>query len=210
MEITIVQLLLGAEQARGITVVIDVFRAFSVSCYLFDKGVKTIYPVSDIEIAYRLKRENPSWILIGERNERKPEGFDYGNSPSQFINDDLRGKTVIHTTSSGTQGLLAVKNADILLTGSFVNADAIARYIHSKSPEHVTLCCMGYATKYPTEEDSLCAEYIKALLEGDTYDILAARELIKRTSGRRFFEKQDHAPESVFHLCRETGKFDFV
>ena len=50
MEIIIGQLLSGAKAAKGVTVVIDVFRAFSVSCYLFDKGVKSIYTVADIAL----------------------------------------------------------------------------------------------------------------------------------------------------------------
>ena len=211
MEITIGQLLPGAQAAKGVAVVIDVFRAFSVSCYLFDKGIKTEFPVADIDIAYRLKNEHPDWILIGERYEKKPEGFDYGNSPSQFLNDDINGKTVVHTTSSGTQGLLAAAHgADVLLTGSFVNADAIVRYIKKINPKHVTLCCMGYAIKYPTEEDTFCAEYIKAKLEERDFDFMATSKIIKATSGKRFFEGHDHATESDYHLCMKSGIFDFV
>jgi 2-phosphosulfolactate phosphatase len=191
--------------------VIDVFRAFSVACYLVNKGVEAIYPVADIEIAYRLKRENPSWILVGERNERRPEGFDYGNSPSQFANDDLRGRTVVHTTSSGTQGLLAAtRNAHTILTGSLVNADAIVRFIKTEKYPRISLCCMGYATRYPTEEDTLCAEYIKAHLTNNTFDLGSAREIIRKTSGQRFFEGHEHAPESDFHACLQAGMFNFV
>jgi len=211
MEITIGQLLPGAKAAKGVAVVIDVFRAFSVSCYLFDKGVKTVYPVADIEIAYRLKKEHPDWLLIGERHEKKPEGFDYGNSPSQFIGDNLSGKTIVHTTSSGTQGLLAAaEGADVLLTGSFVNADAIVAYIKKLNPNYVTLCCMGYATLYPTEEDTYCAEYIKARLEDTPFNFDEKAEDIKRTSGARFFEGHAHAPKSDYDLCLKTGVFDFV
>jgi 2-phosphosulfolactate phosphatase len=78
------------------------------------------------------------------------------------------------------------------------------------NPKHVTLCCMGYATLYPTEEDTFCAEYIKAKLEGIPFDFDAKAEEIKRTSGARFFDGHAHAPESDFHLCLKTGVFDFV
>ncbi len=211
MEISIEQLLPGAKAAKGVAVVIDVFRAFSVSCYLFDKGIEKAFPVADISLAYSLKKQHPDWILIGERHEKKPEGFDYGNSPSQFLNDNLCGKTAVHTTSSGTQGLLAASaGADVLLTGSFVNADAIVRYIQKLNPQYVSLCCMGYATLYPTEEDTLCAEYIKARLLGQPVDFLNMVERIKQTSGARFFRGFEHAPESDFHLCMKVGLFNFV
>ncbi|MBL7972076.1 MAG: 2-phosphosulfolactate phosphatase, partial [Prolixibacteraceae bacterium] len=105
MKIEILQLLEGAKKSQGLTVIIDVFRAFSTACYAFDAGIQRIYPVGDLAEAYRLKEQNPGYLLVGERNEKKPEGFDFGNSPSQLLNTNLNGKTMVHTTSSGTQGI---------------------------------------------------------------------------------------------------------
>ena len=155
MEIKILQLLDGAKAATGLTVIIDVFRAFSTACYAFNGGIVKSYPVGDIEIAYQLKKENPDYILVGERNEKKPSGFDFGNSPSQLLNGKLAGKTIVHTTSSGTQGIANAINADEIITGSFVNAGAIVRYIQQKQSKRVSLVCMGYACQYPTDEDTL-------------------------------------------------------
>lgn len=166
MEIKILQLIEGARLAIGLTVIIDVFRAFSTACYAIDLGITKIYPVGDIELAQRLKKENPEYLLVGERNEQKPPGFDFGNSPTQLINGKLRAQTMIHTTSSGTQGIVNAQHADEIITGSFVNAGAIVRYIRLKQPKTVSLVCMGYACEYPTDEDTLCAEYIKNELEG--------------------------------------------
>ncbi len=71
MEIEILHLLEGAKKARGLTVVIDVFRAFSTACYAFQGGASKIYPVGNIEIAFQMKKNNPDFILVGERNEKK-------------------------------------------------------------------------------------------------------------------------------------------
>jgi len=106
MKIDILQLVKGAREARGLTVVIDVFRAFSVACYVAGKGARRIISVGGIETAFRLKTEHPDYLLIGERNERMVEGFDYGNSPSQVERIDFKEKTVVQTTSAGTQGLV--------------------------------------------------------------------------------------------------------
>ena len=84
MKIEMLQLMEGARQARGLTVVIDVFRAFTVACYLSDQRAKEIISVGNIEIAYNLKEEHPEIILVGERAERMPVGFDYGNSPTHI------------------------------------------------------------------------------------------------------------------------------
>jgi 2-phosphosulfolactate phosphatase len=145
MNVQILQLLEGAKEASGLTVIIDVFRAFSTSCYAFGKGAKKIIPVGEIEKAYQLKQNNPEYILMGERNEKKPTGFDFGNSPTHILEANLEGKTIVHTTSSGTQGIAAAVQADEIITGSFVNANAIIQYIRTQNPETVSLVCMGYA-----------------------------------------------------------------
>src|SRR5208283_442518 len=190
MEINILHLLEGAKKARGLAVVIDVFRAFSVTCYLIDNGAREIISVADIDIAYELKRNHPEYILIGERNEMVPPGFDYGNSPTHLQHIDFTGKTIVHTTSSGTQGLVNASNASIRITGSFVNAPAIARYIQDQKPSQVSLVCMGYAMQHPTEEDTFCAEYIKATLENKNADFNQMKEIIRNTSGQRLFKPE--------------------
>ena len=69
----------------------------------------------------------------------KVKGFDYGNSPSSVLGQDLTGKRIIHTTSAGTQGITNAAHADEIITGSLVNAKAIAAYIKQKNPEEVSL-----------------------------------------------------------------------
>lgn len=212
MNIEIVHLLEGAGKAKGLTVIIDVFRAFSTACYAFDSGAEKIIPVALIDEAFRLKEQNADYILMGERNEIKPEGFDYGNSPSQLPAVGLEGKTIVHTTSSGTQGIAAATNASEIITGSFVNAGAITKYIRSKNPEHVSLVCMGYACEYPTDEDTLCAEYIRSKLLELPSGFSEMVEIIRNGSGARFFDasKQEWAPREDFDLCLNLNRFDFV
>ncbi len=222
MEIQILQLLDGAREARGLTVIIDVFRAFSTACYAYHSGATKIIPVGSIDLAYRLKEQNPGSVLLGERNEQKPEGFDFGNSPSQLVAEKIAGKTLVHTTSSGTQGIANATNAAEIITGSFVNAGAIVRYIRQLKPAIVSLVCMGYACEYPTDEDTLCAEWIKNELEiplnlptmrGEKSKKFAEMvEIIRTGSGARFFdpEKQSWSPQADFGLCLNLNRFDFV
>lgn len=212
MEIEILQLLEGAKQAKGIAVVIDVLRAFSVEAYIMSRGAEKIFPVADVDDARKLKEENPDFILVGERNGFKLEGFDFGNSPTKVSKFDFKGKTVVHTTGAGTQGLANVKNADEILTGSLVNAKAIARYIKSKNPEFVSLVCMGVRTIREAPEDTLCARYIKSLLLGENFDITREISEVKKTCDQRFFqpELQNEFPETDFTLAMDYDKFDFV
>ena len=213
MQINIFHFIEGARKARGIVVIIDVFRAFSVECYLMRNHAEKIIPVASKDLAYELKRRNPEYLLIGERQGIMLPGFDYGNSPSQIENVDFSNKTVIHTTSAGTQGLENARNAEEILTGSLVNAKAIADYIKTnQSGKEVTLVCMGNEGVRPAEEDDLCANYIKALLENRSPDISGQIEKLKTAGGQRFFDmlKKDAFPERDFYLCTELNTFDFV
>lgn len=212
MNIQILQLIEGARQATGLTVIIDVFRAFSVEAYFLNNGAKTIIPVGDTELAYRLKEENPDMILAGERKGKILPGFDVGNSPSQLMALNAKGKTVVHTTSAGTQGIVNAIHATEILGGSLVTAGAIAKYIKQKGIQDVSLVCMGLEAKAPIEEDTLCAEYIKSLLTGTSIDMEKEMEQLKYTSGAKFFlpENQEVFPEADFHMCLELNKFDFV
>ncbi|MDP2887588.1 MAG: 2-phosphosulfolactate phosphatase [Bacteroidota bacterium] len=212
MDIEILQLLEGAKKAQGLTVIIDVFRAFSTACYAIGNGIQRIYPVGDLQIAYKMKEQNPEFILVGERNEQKPVGFDFGNSPSQLLVTNLAGKIMVHTTSSGTQGIANATGADEIITGSFVNAGAIVDYIRKQNPAKVSLVCMGYSCQYPTDEDTLLAVYIKNELEGVANDFQAMVEQLRSGDGARFFspEKQEWAPTADFDLCLSLNRFNFV
>ena len=212
MNIQILHLIEGAKQAKGVAVIIDVFRAFSVEAYLMDGGAETIVPVGDINFAYQYKKDHPEILLVGERHGMMCEGFDLGNSPTQAVNTDVRGKTILHTTSAGTQGIANAMNADVVMTGSLVNAKAIARYIKSLNPADVSLVCMGLEAVEPSEEDTMCAEYIKSLLEDAPIDLTDRIEGLKTTRGKKFFDpaRQSVFPESDFHYCVDVDKFDFV
>lgn len=212
MNVQILQLIEGARQARGLTVIIDVFRAFSVECYALDKGAKSIFPVGDIQTAYRMREQHPGYLLIGERGGVRCEGFDGGNSPSELLKLDLQGKTLVHTTSAGTQGLVNARSADEILTGSLVNADAIARYILARRPEEVSLVCMGWEGRTETEEDTLCARYIQARLHGANPDIRNEIDQLRVTSGKKFFDplQQSVFPQPDFALCTDLNRFPFV
>lgn len=212
MNINILHLLEGAKKATGLAVIIDVFRAFTVEAYLIHNGAAKVIPVGDMEIAYNYKRRDPDCILIGERRGRILPGFDYGNSPSQIKAVDFTGKTVIHTTSAGTQGIANAAKAEEIITGSLVNARAIAAYIKKKDFREISLVCMGLDAKVPIEEDTLCAVYIKSLLEGTQIDLSAEIENLKVTSGKKFFDKnlQDVFPEEDFYLSTEADLFPFV
>jgi 2-phosphosulfolactate phosphatase len=212
MQIEILDFVAGARAARGVAVVIDVFRAFSVACYAYAGGVRRIIPVGEIELARRLRQSGPGVLAIGERHARKLEGFDFGNSPTEIEAADLAGKTLVHTTHAGTQGLVNATGADVVITGALVNAAAICRYIRGLAARHVSIVRMGREATERSDEDDLCAELLAARLRDQPYDTSTVRERLRNTrSALKFFDPNaTWAPERDFELCTDVDRFDFV
>jgi 2-phosphosulfolactate phosphatase len=213
MDISVREFIKGSCEAEGLTVIIDVFRAFSVACYAYDNGIKRLIAVADPEQAFELREQLlAQTLLVGERDERKPEGFDFGNSPTEMLTADLTGKTMIHTTTAGTNGILNARGATEVLCAGLVNAGAVAKYIGIVKPAKVTLVAMGYRATESAEEDILCAHYIKDILEGRETDLSTEINELRTGSGRRFFDPANigFSPPTDFFLCTDLNRFNFI
>ncbi len=212
MDVKILEFAEGARKAEGLAVIIDVFRAFSVACYAFDGGAYKLIATQTPADAFSLKKTYKNSLLIGERDEKKIEGFDLGNSPTEILKTNVEGKIIIQTTTSGTKGLTSAKNADMIITGSLVNLSAIVHYIKSLNPKLVSLVAMGYRATQSAEEDILCAELISDGLKNkiDISDKKIAS--LQYSSGKRFFDSKniDFSPPSDFFLCTMVNRFGFV
>ncbi len=212
MQVKVVDHVAGARDAAGVAVVIDVFRAFSVAAYAFSRGAATVIPIAAVEDARELKRQHPDWLLIGERHARPLPGFDCGNSPTDLQKLEVAGRTIIHTTHSGTQGLTAVPGSIETLTGALVNSGAIVRYLQERQAEIVTLVRMGHEARENCDEDDLCAELLRSRLLGEPMPVAGIRERLRHaSSAQKFFDPAcDWAPEGDFDLCTRVDEFDFV
>ena len=210
-EISVLDFVDGARRARGLTVVIDVFRAFSLAAHLFARGAAKVFPVGSIETARELKARWPQALLIGERHARPLPGFDAGNSPTQLEGFDVRERVVIHTTHAGTQGLTNAVAATEVITGALVNAGAIVRYIRARKAEVVSLVRMGHEASECCAEDDLCASILSTRLRGGEVDLDPSVALRDAPSAAKFFDPAcTWAPEGDFERCTRLDAFDFV
>ena len=116
---------------------------------------------------------------------------------------------MIHTTSAGTQGIRAAANADRILLASLVNARATVEYLRRLAPERVSFVCMGFENLHPTQEDTVCAEYMRSLLLGEPYPLEASVAALRDGPGARFFVPADQAfaPEADFYLAHSATGF---
>ena len=199
-------------EATGMVVVIDVIRAFTNAAYAFSRGAKEIYPVSTVEGALQLKAQHPEVLICGEVGGFPPEGFDFGNSPTQTNTLDLSGRVIVQRTGAGTQGVVRSICADALVAASFVVAEATVEYILNHLPEQVTFVITG-ATWSGGEEDLACAEYLEELLKGRHPNPRPFLERVRksRESMQMFFElKEPLFPKSDLDYCATLNAFDFA
>ena len=211
-DVQILQLVEGAKNATGLTVIIDVCRAFSTAAFLASQGVAEIFPVGTIERAFQLHESLPGSLLVGEVKGRKPDGFDLGNSPAEILQTKVTGQTAIQRTSAGTQGIVNAKGADEILTGAFVNAEAIVRYIKNAKPRTVSFVCMGWEAEREAEEDTLCAEYLRAKITGQEFSFSEIVERVQLSETGDKFRNPEYfwMPEEDLKLCLSLDLFAFV
>ena len=166
----------GCESAKGICVVFDVLRASSVECHLHLVGAKKVFPQESVEETLKMKSENKDAILLGERDGEKIEGFDFGNSPSEILNnaDKIKGKICYHNTTAGTQAFnkcIHNKNVKEVLISSPNNLSITIKYL-KKFLGKEDICLVAAGSLSYCLEDFLVCEYIRSLLIGEKPNLI--------------------------------------
>jgi 2-phosphosulfolactate phosphatase len=201
----------AAASARGAVVVIDVLRAFTTAAYALASGAGEIVLVSTPEQAFVLRERWPRALLVGEVGGRAIPGFDHGNSPAAMQELDLRGRTVVLRSSSGTQGVTRAHAAERLFLGSLVVAAATARAL-ARMPGETTLLAMGSVQGPDGPEDDACADYLAALIEQRIIDRRAvARTVEESPAGRQALDPAiDWISPGDLACAVAIDRFDFT
>lgn len=141
------------ELKERIAVVIDVLRASSTIITALHNGCREVIPLIDIEEAINLSKnyERGTFLLGGERNAQKIEGFDLSNSPYEYTRHVVEGRTVLITTTNGTRAIRKASEAKEVIIGSFLNVQALAQYIGQKN-EDVAFICAGTEGKFSLDD----------------------------------------------------------
>lgn len=204
-------LLTGVAAARGLTVVIDVFRASTTACHVAAFRPASYMIVGDSRTAVRLASSFPRPFLVGKPEPGCSLIYDVPNSPTRISEHLLHQRTIIHRTAAGARGILRAANADDVILAGFVNVAAVARYVQLRRPTEVTLVAMGHEGTVRSIEDELCSTAIAAALVGEAFDLAPWLPALRRGPGRYFFaDAQDEYPLADFERCTELDRFAFV
>jgi 2-phosphosulfolactate phosphatase len=213
MDVRRLSLAAGCREARGLAVVIDVFRAFTCEPLMYAMGAAQVLLEGDVE---RCRAERGDALLVGEVDERPIAGFDFTNSPTHIIAAGpavFAGRRVVHRSTAGVTGALAaLAHCDDVLLGAFVTAAACARYIQARRPAVVSLVAMGMRGTTPSPEDERCADYLDSLITGRPYDHVAAlAEILHQETAQRFLcGEKDYLPREDPVYCLQRDLFPYV
>ena len=146
-----------------VCIVVDVIRASSSLTVIASKHPKELILTTTIQKANKLASQltvHP--LLCGERKGLPPEGFDFGNSPAEYFKSELKGRTLIFTSSNGTRAIADLVIAARVYLGCFLNAAAVTQKAYDFATTHnkdILLVCAGREEKFAID-DAYCAGYL--------------------------------------------------
>lgn len=137
---------------KSIVVIIDVLRATSTIATALHNGAKAIIPVDSVAECIRIGKQI-NCITAGERDGQIAEGLAYGNSPFEYPQEFIEGKTLVLTTTNGTKLLhmALAENARAIITGSFPNLSAVCDFLVQQN-QPVILGCAAWKNRVNIED----------------------------------------------------------
>ena len=207
------------ELQGGVVVVIDVLRATTTMITALHAGAKCVVPLLAIEETLALKRQildggDPRFfpapketdlLLGGERQGKRIDGFDLGNSPQEYTPERVAGKTILFSTTNGTKAIHRAALAETILPAGFINAEAVVRAVSGYDSIHIL--CAGTDGKQ-TEEDLYLAGLLVQRIQQNTQNRfrLNAQAIAARETWERLFEEEPVSSRVLAsHLDQSRG-----
>jgi 2-phosphosulfolactate phosphatase len=141
-------------------VVVDILRATSCMVTALAHGAESIAPIANLESCRTMKSKG--YITSGERNGEKVPGFDKGNSPFEYMGDQVKGKKIAFTTTNGTQAIEKAKGARQIVIGSFLNLTAVTKFLLF-GENNILIICAGWKGKVNLEDTLFAGALVETL-----------------------------------------------
>lgn len=148
-----------------VVVIVDIFRATSSICYGIENGAEAIIPVAEVDECLAYRDKETGFLLAAERNGEVVAGFDFGNSPFCYTKDKVAGKTIVLTTTNGTQALHLSRSAKKVVIGSFLNVTALCDWLKIQE-ENILLLCAGWKNNFNLEDTLFAGAVVDQLKSG--------------------------------------------
>ncbi len=171
-------------------VAIDVLRASTTIITALYNGAREVIPVPTVESAVKLSSQLAGDVVLlgGERGGRMIQGFSLGNSPAEYTAERVKGKSIVFSSTNGSQVLANARYARTLVVCGFVNMALVVSFLRER-PRDFILACAGTNGAFSLE-DSVCAGMIvdrllkDGSLEVTLSDGALAAQILYRSHGR--------------------------
>lgn len=152
-------------------IIIDVLRATTTICTALHNGAREVIPTPDIEHATKISSNlsSDSRLLGGERQGKKIDGFDLGNSPAEYAPEIVKNKSIIFTTTNGAGAIYKCRYASTALVASFVNMSAIVDTVVEIGGTW-TILCSGRQGAFSVEDATCAGMIISKVMERTEVD----------------------------------------
>lgn len=154
-------------QENYITVVVDILRASTSICTALYNGANKIIPVPTVDIASTYI--GTGYLIAGEREGIKLDIADLGNSPTQFTKENVMGRSIVMTTTNGTQTIEMAKTAGQVAIGAFVNISILAEWLIAQHT-NVVIFCSGWKNKMNLEDSVFAGALCEKLLANNEFE----------------------------------------
>ena len=155
-----------SKDINSIVVIVDALRATSAICTAFAQGVEKIIPVASLEEAKEYKKKG--YMVAAERDGIVQDFADFGNSPFNFTAERVKGKTVVYSTTNGTQAITMASDCYRVIVGSFLNLTAMSDWMIKQNRDVIVLCA-GWKNKFNLEDTVLAGAVVENLLNSKKY-----------------------------------------
>ncbi|MGZ3636624.1 MAG: 2-phosphosulfolactate phosphatase [Ktedonobacterales bacterium] len=173
------------QRMRTTCVVVDVIRATTTLCVLFERGCRSVLVAPSVAAARMVRSDvatsGTDMLLAGEVEGLPPPGFDYGNSPAEFARRDLRGEDVIFATTNGTRAIRACAGSRVILTGALRNASAVTHAALALTLDHTLSPASAIEADTPAPASGTASAASEAHIDED---LVAGSDIIVVCSGR--------------------------
>lgn len=203
----------GEPAVSDTVVVIDTLRSFTTAAVALAGGASKLYPVENLTTARALSARVDKALLLGAVGGGDPvPGLDFGNSPAQLLTANLKGRSLIMSTAAGVRGLQRFHSTRHLFAASLVCGRATAEAIRKLKAKSVCFIITGEWVDRDGDEDIACADYIEALLRGESPDKAVYAERVRQSDfGRRFLAGTwPNLPLADLEIAADVDRYDFA
>jgi len=170
LEVVFSPILFPLFDAKGkIVVVNDILRATSVITTMFMNGAEKVIPVRDLDAARQYKANG--FTVAAERNGSRLDFADFGNSPFLFTPETVGGKTIVYSTTNGTNAIHTAAEGEQVIIGSFLNLSAVTDYLLQQQKD-VLILCAGWKGKFCLEDSVFAGALAERLLAHDGFETI--------------------------------------